>query len=80
LSHRGRNRMDILARKNAEIARLTAALATARNDALDEAADEARRYAGHYQQGSDGRNTFILLSESLEGRLKTTPPAPHKET
>lgn len=31
-------------------------------------ADEARRYAGHYPQASDGRNTFILLAEWIEAR------------
>jgi hypothetical protein len=31
-------------------------------------AAEARRYASHYPQGSDGRNTFILLAEWIEAR------------
>jgi hypothetical protein len=31
-------------------------------------ANEARRYAGHYPQSSDGRNTFILLAEWIEAR------------
>jgi hypothetical protein len=28
--------------------------------------DEARRYAGHYKEASDGRNTFILFAEWAE--------------
>lgn len=31
-------------------------------------ADKAREFAGHYPQGSDGRNTFILLAEWIEAR------------
>lgn len=31
-------------------------------------ADEARRYASHYPEASDGRNTFILLAEWIERR------------
>lgn len=31
-------------------------------------ADEARRYASHYPQSSDGRNTFTLLAEWIESR------------
>lgn len=31
-------------------------------------AEEARRYAGFYSEGSDGRNTFILLAEWIERR------------
>ena len=31
-------------------------------------ADKAREYAEHYDQGSDGRNTFILLAEWIESR------------
>ena len=34
--------------------------------ALAEAAEEARRYASHYSQGSDGRNTFVMLAERIE--------------
>lgn len=34
----------------------------------EEAAAKAREYAGHYPQGSDGRNTFILLAEWLEAQ------------
>jgi hypothetical protein len=39
-------------------------------------AAEARRYASHYPQGSDGRNTFILLAEWIERRAAPTLPAP----
>jgi len=35
---------------------------------------EARRYASHYPQGSDGRNTFVLLAEWIEGRIQTLQP------
>lgn len=35
---------------------------------LDLIANEARRYAGHYQQGSDGRNTFVMFAEWVERR------------
>jgi hypothetical protein len=31
-------------------------------------AARARELAGHYEQGSDGRNTFILLAEWIEAR------------
>lgn len=30
--------------------------------------EEARRYASHYPQGSDGRNTFILLADWIDAR------------
>ena len=33
---------------------------------------EARRYASHYPSGSDGRNTFVLLAEWVEGRMLST--------
>lgn len=29
---------------------------------------KAREFAGHYSEGSDGRNTFILLAEWIERR------------
>lgn len=29
---------------------------------------EARRYASHYPQSSDGRNTFVMLAEWIENR------------
>jgi hypothetical protein len=34
----------------------------------EEIAGQARRYAGHYKEGSDGRNTFIMLAEWIEAR------------
>ena len=34
----------------------------------DACASKAREYAGHYPEGSDGRNTFILLAEWIEQR------------
>lgn len=33
-------------------------------------AQEARRYAGHYPEASDGRNTFIIFAEYVESREK----------
>lgn len=52
----------------------------ARVEAVDEErwaiAKEARRYAAFYPQGSDGRNTFVMLAEWIEGRAnKHLPPA-----
>ena len=39
-----------------------------------EVSEQARRYAGHYQEGSDGRNTFVMLAEWIEARaLKDQP-------
>jgi hypothetical protein len=34
----------------------------------EEIARQARNYAGHYKEGSDGRNTFIMLAEWIEAR------------
>lgn len=31
-------------------------------------AQKAREFAAHYPQGSDGRNTFIILAEWIENR------------
>lgn len=31
-------------------------------------ASKAREFGGHYPEGSDGRNTFILLAEWIENR------------
>lgn len=31
-------------------------------------ADKAREFADHYDQGSDGRNTLIMLAEWIENR------------
>jgi hypothetical protein len=47
------------------------ALVDAEREAI---AAEARRYASHYPQGSDGRNTFILLAEWIEARAAPTLP------
>jgi hypothetical protein len=33
--------------------------------AYEVAADEAERYAGYYQQGSDGRNTFVIFADLM---------------
>src|SRR5688572_16818674 len=40
-----------------------AALATARDEALEACANKAREWADHYPVGSDGRNTFVLFAE-----------------
>ena len=34
----------------------------------DACAAKAREFAAHYPQGSDGRNTFVLLAEWIENR------------
>lgn len=34
-------------------------------------ASEARRYASHYPEASDGRNTFIMFAEMIEARAST---------
>lgn len=34
----------------------------------DACAQKAREFAAHYDQGSDGRNTFIILAEWIENR------------
>ena len=33
-------------------------------------ASKAREFAAHYLQGSDGRNTFVLLAEWIENRAR----------
>ncbi|BCH33179.1 hypothetical protein MesoLjLc_51090 [Mesorhizobium sp. L-8-10] len=33
-------------------------------------ANRAREIAGHYPEASDGRNTFVLFAEWVEGRSK----------
>lgn len=44
--------------------------------ALSMAEAEARRYAGFYEQGSDGRNTFVILADSIaDRRSKLSGPA-----
>ena len=48
-----------------ERARDQSALATER----EAIAAEARRYAGNYPEASDGRNTFIIFAEWVEGRI-----------
>ena len=40
----------------------------AAKDEREACANKAREFAGHYDQGSDGRNTFILLAEWIESR------------
>lgn len=44
-----------------------------RKRTLNEAAAEARRYASHYEQGTDGRNTFTLLAEHFERKASESP-------
>lgn len=39
-------------------------------------ADEARRLAANYSDGSDGRNTFVMLAEWIESRAKGEGSAP----
>ncbi len=34
----------------------------------DACAAKAREFSEHYEQGSDGRNTFVLLAEWIEAR------------
>jgi D-alanyl-D-alanine dipeptidase len=34
----------------------------------DAIANKAREWAGHYSEGSDGRNTFVLFAEWVEQR------------
>jgi len=36
----------------------------------EEIASQARRYAGYYLEGSDGRNTFVMLAEWIEARAQ----------
>lgn len=43
-------------------------LRAARLVELETIANEARRYASFYPQGSDGRNTFVMLAEWVEAR------------
>jgi len=42
-------------------------------DELDAIEAEARRYAAHYPQGSDGRNTFVMFAEFVAGRALSSP-------
>lgn len=36
---------------------------------------EARRYASHYPEASDGRNTFVMFAEMIEARAALNPEA-----
>jgi len=61
------------ARANAAEQRLTAVEHSVRVGAdvdhqRDFLAMEARRYASHYPEASDGRNTFIMFAEMIEDR------------
>lgn len=38
----------------------------------DACAQMAREFASNYEQGSDGRNTFIILAEWIENRSRST--------
>lgn len=51
-----------------EVDYLRAAVAAER----EACASKAREFAGHYPEGSDGRNTFILLAEWIERRAALT--------
>lgn len=51
-----------------EVDYLRAAIAAER----EACAAKAREFAGHYLEGSDGRNTFILLAEWIERRATST--------
>ncbi len=44
---------------------------TAVSSERDACAAKAREYAAHYPEGSDGRNTFILLAEWIENRANS---------
>lgn len=37
--------------------------------AMAAGAKEAERYASHYPEGTDGRNTFTILADSLRGHI-----------
>lgn len=50
----------------ADNARLRAELAEAREIERLACGHKAREYAEHYPDGSDGRNTFIILAEQIE--------------
>lgn len=67
--HRWAHASDEYARAKWQQYRGAARHAMAMVDAEREAcALKAREYAAHYQEGSDGRNTFILLAEWIEAR------------
>lgn len=44
------------------------ALRAAATDEREACAAKAREYAAHYDAGSDGRNTLIMLAEWIENR------------
>ncbi len=46
----------------------------ASREAFEKCAAEARRYASHYSEASDGRNTFIMLAEWAERQSIALPP------
>ena len=39
---------------------------------------EARRFAGFYEQGSDGRNTFVIFADKIAALGETMPPPPEQ--
>lgn len=66
-----------LAAKDADIAALQLRLTAVENSVRvgadvdherDFLAMEARRYASHYPEASDGRNTFVMFAEMIEAR------------
>lgn len=55
---------DIVEKMQEEREGLLAEIAR-RDAALHEAESEARRFAGCYPHGSDGRNTFVMLADKI---------------
>lgn len=51
------------------------AIRKALEDEREFLATEARRYASHYPEASDGRNTFIIFAEMIERRSALVSPA-----
>lgn len=49
---------------------IAAAVAKAVAAERESCAHKAREFAAHYPQGSDGRNTFVILAEWIENRAK----------
>lgn len=71
-----------VAAKDAEIAALQQRLAAVEHSVRvgadvdherDYLAMEARRYASHYPEASDGRNTFVMFAEMIEARSALSP-------
>ena len=69
--------VNALAAKDAEIERMQLRLTALEHSARvgadvdherDFLAMEARRYASHYPEASDGRNTFVMFAEMIESR------------